>query len=107
MKQSPLLESKPMGLASFGKKPSVVLDDDTIFNACNEHILQLTIDDKRYFLKNHIICIDEININFNDLLQKCAFAEIFYDTPLHDVTYEYNLLDRRWYLVDQGIGYDK
>lgn len=107
MRKAPILNPNHIGFASYGKKPSVILDDDTIFFPCSQHILQLTVDDKNYFLKESDLKISQINNTYNNLLKECQYAELFYDTPFHDETYEYNKEDKNWYLVDQGIGYER
>lgn len=107
MRRAPILNPNHIGFANYGKKPSVILDDDTIFFPCSAHILQLTIDNINYFLKQSSLKISQINELYRDLLETCEYAELFYDTPLHDVTYEYNKEDKNWYLVEQGIGYER
>lgn len=107
MRRAPILNPSHIGFANYGKKPSVILDDDTIFFPCSQHILQLTVNNINYFLKESSLKISEITVAYKDLLEKCEYAELFYDTPFHDVTYEYNKEDKNWYLVDQGIGYER
>lgn len=106
MKRTPILDPKCIGLASYGKKPSVELDDDTIFFPCTNHILQLTIDEENYFLRSSSAKISEIYEQYKEKINAAENCELFYDTPFHDVTYEYNKDDGKWYLVDQGIGYE-
>lgn len=107
MRRTPILNPQHIGFATYGKKPSVILNDDTIFFPCCEHILQLTINNVNYFLRDSSLKISQINELYGYMLEDCEYAELFYDTPLHDVTYEYNKEDRNWYLVDQGIGYER
>ena len=107
MRRKPILNPHFIGFAHYGKKPPIILDDDTVFFPCSEHILQLSVNDVNYFLRESSLKISEICKKYDHLLKNCEYAELFYDTPYHDVTYEYNKEDKKWYLVDQGIGYSR
>ena len=106
MKRKPLKKAEFTGCGTCGTFPDLVLTDDTYFYPGSVHELTLTIDDKTHkFDCEDGMGLREVEGKYKDELSNCQFAELIHKTPLHDETWELNTEDRKWYLVNQGMGY--
>lgn len=104
MRREPIVVPAGAGCGTCGSVPSI-LDSRMKFHSGCVHFLNLTIDDKYVDITGNDITIEDIELKYKDKLKDCSFAELHHITPLHEETWELNLEDRKWYLVDQGEGY--
>jgi len=49
--------------------------------------------------------VEDLEREYGDKLQEADCVTLFFNTPLHDETYEYNQEDGEWYLIAQGMGF--
>lgn len=47
----------------------------------------------------------DLEEEYGDRMAKAKCTTLFFNTPLHDETYEYNKDDGQWHLIAQGMGF--
>lgn len=49
--------------------------------------------------------VKDLEEEYSSMFDKAKCVTLFFNTPLHDETYEYNKEDKQWYLIKQGMGF--
>jgi hypothetical protein len=55
--------------------------------------------------EDQVTKVKDLEEKYGDRMKKAKCVTLFFDTPLHDETYEFNQEDSQWYLIAQGMGF--
>jgi hypothetical protein len=55
--------------------------------------------------EDQVTKVKDIEEEYGDRFTNAVCITLFFNTPLHDETYEYNKHDGQWYLIAQGMGF--
>lgn len=55
--------------------------------------------------EDQVTKVKDLEEEYGDRMEKAEYTTLFFNTPLHDETYEYNKEDKQWYLIAQGMGF--
>lgn len=58
-----------------------------------------------YESEDKMIQVKDLEKLYRDKFEDADCITLFFNTPLHDETYEYNKDDGEWYLIAQGMGF--
>lgn len=55
--------------------------------------------------EDQVTMVKDIEEEYGARFEKAVCITLFFNTPLHDETYEFNKEDKQWYLIAQGRGF--
>lgn len=55
--------------------------------------------------EDQVTMVKDLEEEYGRKFENATCITLFFNTPLHDETYEYNKDDGEWYLIAQGMGF--
>ena len=55
--------------------------------------------------EDQVTKVKDLEEEYGNRFEKADCITLFFNTPLHDETYEFNKDDSEWYLIAQGMGF--
>jgi hypothetical protein len=113
MKHTPIQDPKHIGCACCPGPGRELRKDKMLDVGFGETVLTIEFDSDRKETVEYVGGIDWDNFptvadwekEHGHKFTNAECVTIYFNTPLHDETYEFNSEDGKWYLIKQGMGF--
>ena len=114
MKHEPITDPAHHGCGCCPGVPKVLSKDKWLDVGFGEVVFNIEYPNGRPFTKSYVSADDyddectmvkDLEEEYADKFKRANCITLFFNTPLHDETYEFNKEDKQWYLINQGRGF--